>query len=155
MFYPSERHRTNITEPLGKYSSSRGQLVSSFLLPKTSAGILQDHLNGLAAGSVSYAGFNLLLLSSTASVDDESGEARFAFDAAYVTNSGGGGKNTFRSLTTAERRCGGLSNGIDGRGAEDWPKVKHGIQSFGDVLKSVDQDMTENTLIEQLFELLT
>lgn len=63
---------------------------------------------------------------------------------------------TARMLTDEERRCGGMSNGIDHHGASEWPKVKHGVGALGDVLNSVPQDAArESEIVERLFELLT
>lgn len=95
-----------------------------------------------------YAGFNVLLLEPVRNAG-----VPVAYDAAYVTNHGGGGKVTARPLTTAERRAGGLSNGVDGHGAEQWPKVQHGLGLFSAVL--ADAPDTEDALVARLFELLT
>lgn len=97
------------------------------------------------------------------------------YTAAYLTNHGGGGALVSRTLTDAERRCGALSNGIDGRGAESWPKVAQGTRLFHDLLADVpiqqqptgqvqvdDQKIqtdatieeAESTLVERLFALL-
>lgn len=63
---------------------------------------------------------------------------------------------TSRPLSCAEHRCGGLSNGVDGLGAESWPKVQHGSQLFLDVLQeSMAPEVTETDLVERLFKLLT
>jgi hypothetical protein len=78
----------------------------------------------------------------------------WAYDAAYVTNHGGGGKVTSRLLSDAERQCGGLSNGIDGAGAESWPKVRRGSELFVDVLQSITPDTPAADLAERLFTLL-
>lgn len=48
-----------------------------------------------------------------------------------------------------------MSNGIDRQGANDWPKVKHGIQALQEVLDSVTENSNESELLEQLFGLLT
>jgi hypothetical protein len=55
--------RTNIAEPstLNGYSTSRGSLVSSFLLSR-STHPLQDEIGTIVPQDASYAGFNLLLL---------------------------------------------------------------------------------------------
>ncbi|THH32401.1 hypothetical protein EUX98_g1759 [Antrodiella citrinella] len=141
---------TNITEEPGQYSSSRGQLVSSFLRPDPSSITLTDHVNELIAQKTSYAGFNLLLLSPTL----KTSENTLSFDAVYVTNSGGGGSITARPLTTAERQCGGLSNGIDGHGASEWPKVEQGTNAFKDILEGISADTPEEQVTERLFRLL-
>lgn len=67
----------------------------------------------------------------------------------------GGGRVTARGLSEAERRCGGLSNGIDSAGADEWPKVKKGKQALHALLETAADGMSETQLVERLFELLT
>ena len=57
-------YRTNITEPLRKYSSSRGDLTATFLLPQTPGATLQAEIDTFLADSRdrSYAGFNMYWL---------------------------------------------------------------------------------------------
>ncbi|KAI0079492.1 DUF833-domain-containing protein [Panus rudis PR-1116 ss-1] len=142
---------TNITEEAKPYETSRGELVSSFLLSGSRGlGPLREHMSSLIAENAQYAGFNLLLLSPS-----DNGSASLSFEAGYVTNHGGGGCVTARPLTDAERRVGGLSNGVDGKGAEEWPKVKQGVEMFADVLGSIDDSTTQLELSERLFHLLT
>jgi hypothetical protein len=76
--------RTNITEPPPPdgYSTSRGSLVSSFLLSR-STHPLQDGLGSIAQQDTCYAGFNLLLLES---VPIETPNARIG---SLVSTSGG------------------------------------------------------------------
>ncbi|KAL4073334.1 NRDE protein-domain-containing protein [Scleroderma yunnanense] len=83
-----------------------------------------------------------------------------SYDAYLVTNHGAGGEITYRPLTRAERRYGGQSNGVDGRGGEGWFKVKKGLDGLQDVIKlGEDGDavpkVAEDKIIEELFELLT
>ncbi|KAH9841689.1 DUF833-domain-containing protein [Rhodofomes roseus] len=144
---------TNITEPPGKYASSRGELASSFLLPKTPTATLRDELDKLLAENGRFAGFNLLLLAPRR--EHTEGGRKLCFDSAFVTNSGGGGRVTARGLSDAERRCGGLSNGIDCAGANEWPKVKKGTRALQDVLETATEGISESKLVERLFELLT
>ncbi|CDO69875.1 hypothetical protein BN946_scf184884.g34 [Trametes cinnabarina] len=143
---------TNITEPTRKYESSRGDLTSSFLLPKQPKATLETEIDEfvLENRGRAYAGFNLLLLSPAPS---DSGT--LSLDGAFATNSGGSGQITARMLTMDERHCGGISNGIDHHGANEWPKVKHGIQTLNEVLHSLPQDATEAEIVERLFALLT
>ncbi|KAI0357579.1 DUF833-domain-containing protein [Trametes cingulata] len=147
---------TNITEPIRKYESSRGDLTSSFLLPKDPKPALQAEIDEflLENRDRAYAGFNLLLL-SPAPVGQDSDPGPLSLDGAFATNSGGGGPITARMLTKEERLCGGMSNGIDHHGANEWPKVKHGIQTLKEVLNSLPQDATEAEIVERLFALLT
>jgi len=88
----------------------------------------------------------------TASAD---GGHNWSFDGARVTNHGGGGTITVRALTNAERSGGGMSNGIDGKGAEAWPKVQHGLHEFKSIMCSVSPNTPEKELAESLFGLLT
>lgn len=145
---------TNITETPQEYGTSRGELTSSFLLHTSSGRTLQDEVDAVVSWSEVFAGFNLLLCAPVYSADAE-GMTRLSFDAAFVTNSGGGGKITARHLSDAERRCGGLSNGIDRQGASEWPKVKVGTAKLQRVLDSMTEDTTEPEITEHLFEILT
>lgn len=143
-------HRTNITEEYGTYGSSRGDLVASFL-SSTSSRPFEEDVHSLIPCEAQYAGFNLLVLAPSAGHD----EHNLSFDGAYVTNHGGGGTITVRPLTIAERRCGGMSNGIDGNGAEAWPKVQHGLHSFKSIISAISPNPPEKELAESLFQLLT
>ncbi|KAI0632287.1 NRDE protein-domain-containing protein [Trametes polyzona] len=147
---------TNITEPERKYASSRGDLTSSFLLPKDPKHTLQAEIDEflLENRDRAYAGFNLLLLTPAPTRGDSGPRSlSLSFDGARATNSGGGGPITARMLTQEERECGGMSNGVDHHGASEWPKVQHGIQTMKTVLNSLPQDAAE--IVERLFALLT
>jgi len=154
---------TNITEEPQHYDSTRGYLVSSFLLPEEPETSLQDHVDVIVREDIPYAGFNLLLLapSSNPSVTGASGREHdskpgLSYHAAYVTNSGGGGSINVRHLRTEERLCGGMSNGVDGHGADRWPKVKRGTELFDEALeKSRSTKTTDEELTERLFEVLS
>jgi len=140
---------TNITEQITKFSSSRGHLVSSFLASQLSHPSEED-ITRLIPCDAKYAGFNMLLLAPSAS-----DRAWLSFDATYVTNGGAGGPITHRPLTDAERHRGGLSNGIAGKGADEWPKLQHGLVSLQNILGTLPPNTSEDQLAEQLFELLT
>jgi len=142
-------HRTNITEPTAKFRSSRGHLVSSFLTSQLSHS-LEDDVPRLIPGDAQYAGFNLLLLAPTA--PDWSW---LSYDATYVTNRGAGGPITYLPLTDAQRHRGGMSNGIDGKGADEWPKVQQGLRSLETILDTLLPNTSEEQLAERLFELLS
>lgn len=144
---------TNITEEAGQYNSTRGELVSSFLLPDPPNLTFQQHTDHLISKNISYAGFNELLLSPTFTADSE-GVTRVCYDAAFVTNSGGGGRISVRRVTGAERQCGGISNGVDGHGADSWPKVKQGTKLLSDVLKLIGPQTSDAELSEHLFSIL-
>lgn len=155
---------TNITESPAQYASSRGELVSSFLLPGSGSEQhidIQEHLDHLIADNNSYAGFNLLLLSPKKDIawnGDRPGTGldKLSYESAYVTNHGGGGDIYARALTGPEHHFGGLSNGIDGKGAETWPKVVEGMKLFDEIVKpTTSTEMVEAELVERLFHLLT
>lgn len=57
-----------------------------------------------------------------------------------------------RSLSHGERQCGGLSNGIDGKGANEWPKIQVGIRSMREAVRAGSAD--EDQLVEDLFQVL-
>ena len=71
-----------------------------------------------------------------------------------MTNSGGGGSISVRVLSSAERECGGISNGVDGHGADSWPKVKQGTKLLSDVLQLIGPTTADAELAEQLFSIL-
>ncbi|KAI0695299.1 NRDE protein-domain-containing protein [Cytidiella melzeri] len=155
---------TNITEDVQPPSNSttRGELTSSFLLSDVQSHNLQSYLDTVTARNNKYAGFNLLLLAPSVS---SPAAQTWAYNASYLTNHGGGGALASRPLTDAERRCGALSNGVDGLGAESWPKVQQGSRLFLDILQTTssssssrdaqDRSRAESDLVERLFNLLT
>ena len=104
----------------------------------------------LVPPDASYAGFNLLLLAAASAPDSS-----LFFDALYATNRGAGGPITYRALTGAQRHRGGLSNGIDGNGADEWPKVQHGVRALDALLDTLPPNTSEDQLTERLFDLLT
>lgn len=82
-----------------------------------------------------------------------------SYDAYLVTNHGAGGEITYRPLTREERRYCGQSNGVDGRGAEEWIKVKKGLEKLKEVVKldeagEAAPEVAEDKIIEELFKLL-
>ena len=52
-----------------------------------------------------------------------------------MTNHGGGGSLQAHQLMLTEQTCGYISNGIDSKGGNEWPKVKRAVSSFDNVLK--------------------
>ena len=115
------------------------------------ANSFEDELARLNRQDAKFAGFNLLLLSPTL----RDPQALLSFDAALVTNHGAGGEIISRPLSNDERLAGGLSNGIDGKGANEWPKVQYGVKYLRDFLGRVPPNMEEADLMHHLFELLT
>ncbi|TFK34760.1 NRDE protein-domain-containing protein [Crucibulum laeve] len=140
---------TNITEPTKEYNTSRGYLVSSFLL-SDSFHPLEDEVGKIVPQDAKFAGFNLVLFAPLLRPDGS-----LYFDTLLVTNHGGGGTLTSRPLSPGERFCGGVSNGIDGAGATDWPKVKHATKDLDTILQTLTPDTTETELTDRLFELLS
>ncbi|KAJ3574137.1 hypothetical protein NP233_g1961 [Leucocoprinus birnbaumii] len=174
---------TNITEPPNSFTSSRGYLVSSFLLSDSSSP-LEDELGKVVPSDAKFAGFNLLLLAPappsastvlketgtlegheqgleprTEEARPKSGDEKLSYDAILVTNHGAGGHIEARRLIPAERYCGCMSNGIDGQGGNDWPKVKRASSSLQDLLKTLPTkfvtESDESQLVEKLFHILT
>jgi hypothetical protein len=130
--------------------------VASFL--GDPSGDLTSEAAALTRPSTPYAGFNLLLLEPVPSTSASA--STLAYDAHLVTNGGGGGPIRSRTLTDAERACGGVSNGVDGQGGDLWPKVAQGRAELGKVL---DEELsrgpaaaeTDERLAGRLIELLT
>lgn len=174
-----KKNRTNITELPNSFTSSRGHLVSSFLLSDSSSP-LEDEVGKVVSPDAKFAGFNLLLLApappSVSTIPKETLEAhereleltaeettvhsrdqKLSYDAMLVTNHGGGGPLQARRLIPTERACGCISNGIDGKGGNEWPKVRRAVSSFDDVLKNYSPNsdlVSENLLVEKLFGIL-
>lgn len=144
VFHP----RTNITEPHTRnYTTSRGALTTAFLLPPKLT-TLEEHISSLVAPpSIPYAGFNLLLLSVV-----ESGSPGLSYEAAVVSNCGGGGQLTGRMVEQDnDRVCEGISNGVCGKHDPPWKKVADGVQMLEEILR---QNPAESELIEDMFKLL-
>ncbi|KAJ3771625.1 NRDE protein-domain-containing protein [Lentinula raphanica] len=142
---------TNVTEPPATFNSSRGSLVSSFLLSDSPGSTLQEEVERLYPRDARYAGFNMLLLAPVSTTTTE-----FQYDASFVTNGGAGGAISSRPLSAVEKAGGGFSNGIDGRGGSEWPKVQHGMRDFQAALQSHSlEGLTEAEFTDRLFELLT
>lgn len=121
-------------------------------------GDLASDATALTRQNTRYAGFNLLLLEPLASFSaSPDADKPAAYDARLVSNCGGGGPILSRELTDAERACGGLSNGIDGRGGDLWPKVVQGRDELGNLLDELSRcpETTDERLAGRLIALLT
>ncbi|CEL60425.1 Ser/Thr-rich protein T10 in DGCR region OS=Mus musculus GN=T10 PE=2 SV=1 [Rhizoctonia solani AG-1 IB] len=145
---------TNITEPFGKYSSSRGELASNFLTmspPNETSERISPYVKALVSEQRSYAGFNLLLLSPSIS------SGRIDYHGVMVTNSQGGGEITSRPLSERECLSCGLSNSNDtafeSSDKGEWPKVSEGRKLFENVVSQ--EDLDENGLVEALCEIMS
>ncbi|CAE6518285.1 unnamed protein product [Rhizoctonia solani] len=143
---------TNITELAGKYTSSRGELTSSFLISShgESSDRISSYVETLLSQKQSYAGFNLLLLSPSATV------GQFDYHGAMVTNSRGGGEITSRPLSKRECLACGLSNSNDSAcelsEESEWPKVSEGRKLFEKVTNR--EDLDDEGLVEELCQLM-
>ena len=162
-------HRTNISEPPpAGYNTSRGHLVSAFLLSDPSQPFIKEgkeneeverQIQRLISvpRDTKFSGFNLLLLAPQVSKVpvcslQSSSSPSISFDALLVTNGGAGGRITFRELTKEEQRCGGLSNGVDGKGGCKWPKIVQGTTFLNALLS--EWDISETELTNRLFDIL-
>ncbi len=123
-------------------------MVSSYLLSDSSHP-LEDEVGKIIPQDAKFAGFNLLLLAPSPLPNQP-----LRFDAALITNHGSGGVLTSRPLSDAERIGSAVSNGVDGAGGSEWPKVKRLTQDFANVLQSITPDMKEAELTDRLFEAL-
>ncbi|KAJ7075779.1 NRDE protein-domain-containing protein [Mycena belliarum] len=157
---------TNITEPPQSLPSSRGALAAAFLLAPPAA-----PLDDLFPPAAEYAGFNLLLLAPAWSggalsfpADSAPADTLEHGGAALLTNGGARKPLHARALSPAERAGGGQSNGVDGAGAEAWPKVVEGRALFAAAVAAAppppddaaeeDTETRDAALASRLFALL-
>ncbi|KLO06270.1 hypothetical protein SCHPADRAFT_910444 [Schizopora paradoxa] len=173
---------TNIAEETTRsYTSSRGELVSSFLLPEahrlahadsTGEEAVNEYVRALTQHEppADYAGFNLVLFSpspaptsepsapvssSSAPPPGRSSPAQainLSYTASMVTNSGGGGVISARPLLGAERCVGGMSNGIDAHEGARWPKVVKGVDVMKETLFTNNTSNTTTSSEENFSE---
>lgn len=138
---------TNIYEPpQDQIYSTRGCLVSSYLSDEFES---SDEPLGFIPRDTKFAGFNLLLF------EPEQEEDGLRFEVSFVSNGGAGGELTSRPLSPEEQSCGGMSNGVDGKGANEWPKVVHGTKALDTVLKEIPVGEEDTQIAERLFRLLS
>ncbi|KAG8772273.1 hypothetical protein FRC19_011228 [Serendipita sp. 401] len=155
---------TNITEEPIKRNTSRGNLVSSFLLSSTKE-TMQEHVEALTEVPNTeeerlehrdYSGFNMLLISLAEEDDPAHSGIKGAIlnypKMTLVTNSGGGGPVTARWLDQEEIDIGGLSNGVDGKTMHLWTKVEQGKSALNQILEEPLE--SEEQLMEKLFSIL-
>ncbi|EJU03309.1 DUF833-domain-containing protein [Dacryopinax primogenitus] len=138
---------TNITEEYQTWPTSRGDLPHNFLNPPANKfETLDDYVRHLTTPpSDSYAGFNLLLAApSKGGIDN--------FEVTRLTNSGGGGPITARSLRDNERAHGGMSNGVDGAAEGEWRKVIEGSEKLQKIL---EVGLDEDGMIQATFDALS
>ena len=127
--------RTNITEEAVNFGTSRGSLVSSFLLSDPTLP-LEEETTRMIAQDGKYSAFNLMFFAPRLKSDGS-----LTYETVLVTNAD-------------ERCCGGVSNGIDGAGATNWPKVKRVTQDFDAVLQNLPPSPSEDELVDRLMEVL-
>jgi uncharacterized protein with NRDE domain len=150
-------------EPHGTYELSRGYLVSSLLLPSSSGNSVQEEIKHLLDLKSGFAGFNLLVFVPHLSESDSGGSRKLSYEVTKLSNNGGGNPIVSRALTSEERKGGAMSNGIDGKGGDEWPKVKDATRSLREVLKDdferkEDSDShrkSDEELVEELFGILS
>ena len=156
-------NRTNISEPLGTYELSRGYLVSSLLLPSLPENSVEKEIQNLLNLESRFAGFNLLVFVPRAPEPGSEGSWRLSYEVTKLSNNGGGNPMVSRTLTGEERKGGAMSNGIDGNGGDEWPKVQDITQSLREIIKD-DLERTDDPslhrrsdeeLAEELFGILS
>lgn len=164
-----EKKRTNISEPPGTYELSRGYLVSSLLLPSSSgteSHPIQEGIQHLLGLKSRFAGFNLLVFVPrfSKSAHGPEGSWELSYEATKLSNNGGGNPIVSRTLTSEERKGGAMSNGIDGKGGDEWPKVKDATKSLRELLTRDGAELKEGSssggkpdeeLAEELFHILS
>ena len=157
-------NRTNITEPHERYELSRGYLVSSLLSPSSSGNSTEEEIQNLLDLESRFAGFNLLVFVPRVSKSESEGSWRLSYEITKLSNNGGGNPIVSRTLTSGERRGGAMSNGIDGKGGDEWPKVQDATRSLREVLQDDVSDRTDDPsphrrsdgeLAEELFGILS
>jgi uncharacterized protein with NRDE domain len=112
-----------------------------------------------------FAGFNLLVFTPrlSDSASESEGSRELSYEVTKLSNRGGGNSIVSRTLTSEERKGGAMSNGIDGKGGDEWPKVRDATRSLREVLKK-DIERKEDSssgrkpdeeLAEELFGILS
>lgn len=96
--------------------------------------------------------------SSSDSRTDSINAPQIQYNSVFVTNHGGGGPLSSRSLFASETYCGCMSNSVDGADTVRWPKVIQAAADFEARLRSFipisDIHASEAALAEQLFSVL-
>ena len=136
-FFLNGEYRTNITEPFGTYELSRGYLMSSLLVLSSPCGdaSIQEEIQRLLDLEFRFAGFNLLVFVPHLLGSESEDPWRLSYEVTKLSNNGGGRPIFSRSLTSEEQKGGAMSNGIDGEGADEWPKVKGATRILREVLR--------------------
>ena len=144
------------------------------LLPSSSSGgSIGGEIQKLLDLEQRFAGFNLLAFAphiskSEPDPDPESGSGsegswRLSYDVTKLSNGGGGNPIVSRSLTDEERKYGVMSNGVDGEGGDEWPKVQDATRSLRELLRDdferaddpSSRRKSDEELAEELFGILS
>jgi len=128
------------------------------LLPSSSGNSIKEEIQTLLDLESRFAGFNLLVF-----VPHVSGSEILSYEVSKVSNNGGGNPIISRPLTGEERKGGAMSNGIDGKGGDEWPKVQDAMRGLREVLKddfekaddSNPRRRSDEELAEELFGILS
>ena len=116
-----------------------------------------------------FAGFNLLAFvphiskSEPRSESESEGSWRLSYEVTKLSNGGGGNPIVSRSLTNEERKYGVMSNGVDGEGGDEWPKVQDATRSLRELFKDdferaddpSSRRKSDEELAEELFGILS
>lgn len=139
--------------------------MSSLLLPSPGGNnSVQDEIRHLLDLKSRFAGFNLLVFVPRIS-NPESGSQRsceLSYEVTKLSNNGGGNPIVSRTMTSEERKVGAMSNGVDGQGGDEWPKVVDATRSLREVLednkREEDSDSgrkSDEEFAEELFGILS
>ena len=137
--------------------------MSSLLLPSLPENSVDKEIQDLLNLESRFAGFNLLVFVPRVSKSDSDRSWKLSYEATKLSNNGGGNPIVSRTLTGEERKGGAMSNGIDGNGGDEWPKVRDITRSLREILKD-DLERTgdpglhrksDEELAEELFGILS
>ena len=136
-------------------------MVSSMLLPSSSGNSINGEIQTLLDLESRFAGFNLLVF--VPHVSGSGGAQSLSYEVTKLSNNGGGNPIVSRPLTGEERKGGAMSNGIDGKGGDEWPKVRDATRDLREVLKgdfektdeSNPRRRSDEELAEELFGILS
>jgi uncharacterized protein with NRDE domain len=126
-------------------------LTSALLTPPVPESPVESFIHDVTGPSAprNFAGFNLVIFSPTVSEDDRNTTYHYSTPV-LVTNRGGNGE--ISSHTLKDSLCDGISNSVDG--TPEWEKVTEGKGLFRDILHHRKATEDEETLVEQLFDLM-
>ena len=133
------------------------------LLPSFAGNSLKEEIQTLLDLETRFAGFNLLVFTPQVTGSESEGSLRLSYEATKLSNGGGGNPMVSRTLTSEERKAGAMSNGVDGEGGDEWPKVQTATRSLREVLKDDfdraddpnSHQKSDEELAEELFGILS